>query len=185
MNQLFALSILIFPEFRYHGIKRMIIELNKHSNTRHLLIILRNDGSKDEMLLETKSYLKHDLIHLAIERAAELQSGFWGLLAAGAEIEKLNADAKSKKGQIPNSDIDIIEVIVGAFTRYLNGDATYTDVFSGVQNMMQAYELPIPEYLSEDMARRSKQLFQQMMGEWNALSYGDKMTLHWTEEDYS
>lgn len=61
----------------------MKVRFTKTTPTHHLFEIVRNDGSREEALIETKSFMPHDLIHLAYESTAGLKESFFGKLASG------------------------------------------------------------------------------------------------------
>ena len=69
----------------------MRILFRKISGEQHGLTVVRPDGRRESLVCETRSVLMHDFIHYAVESAARIESGFWGLLAratpAGAAVE--------------------------------------------------------------------------------------------------
>src|SRR5262245_52642051 len=63
----------------------MHVHLHKKSAARHVLEVQRPDGSSSSTELESRSCLRHDLMHYAFERRAGLQRSFYGAVAAGAD----------------------------------------------------------------------------------------------------
>jgi hypothetical protein len=67
----------------------MRIDFTKLGQKCHRLEIVRGDGSREGRELETRSYLVHDLAHLAVEQQGRIVDGFWGSLAGGAGFDDL------------------------------------------------------------------------------------------------
>jgi hypothetical protein len=62
----------------------------KLTDDQHSLQVVRDDGSREEIECETRSFLEHDLLHFAVEREAGLHSGFWGHVARGMTLARMN-----------------------------------------------------------------------------------------------
>ena len=74
---------------------------------------MRKDNSEDQAICVTRSFLKHDLTHFAVESEANLKSGFWGLISAGKSLADLNdRTGQSLAGEVPQ--LMVIEGVVGA-----------------------------------------------------------------------
>ena len=93
----------------------MQIRLTRLSHERHHLAIRRADGTRDGATLETRSYLLHDLWHLAVESEAALETGFWGCLARGKTLAALN-DRTGASLEAASADMALVEQIVGGLT---------------------------------------------------------------------
>src|SRR5688572_16003070 len=68
----------------------MRVLLTKLSDDRHLMTVERTSGPGESVELESRSYLLHDLAHYAVEAEAPIADGFYGLLASGVSLAKLN-----------------------------------------------------------------------------------------------
>ena len=58
----------------------LIIKFTNVSPTRHRFEMIREDGSREQADLETKTFLFHDLLHFAVESEAFLADSFYGKL---------------------------------------------------------------------------------------------------------
>ena len=69
------------PDGRW-GVTVIVVRLSfvKMTDERHALEVVRDDGRRERVECETRSYLMHDLLHFAVESEA---GGLWGRLAAG------------------------------------------------------------------------------------------------------
>lgn len=58
----------------------------KISDARHAVSVTRDDGTTGRIELDTRRFLHHDLVHLAVEGKLGLDGGFWGNVAAGSSL---------------------------------------------------------------------------------------------------
>ena len=96
---------------------KMRVLLHKISDERHALEIVREDGRRERVDCETRSYLQHDLLHYAAETEASLSGGFWGSLARGRTLAEMN-DRTPIEG---TSEMMVIEKVVGALSGMMKG----------------------------------------------------------------
>ena len=64
----------------------MQIIFTKISDEQHSLSVRRADDSTDLAVLNSRSFLRHDLAHLAVESELPLANGYWGSVASGAAL---------------------------------------------------------------------------------------------------
>ena len=152
----------------------MQIELQKESNDHHWLRCKRGDGSVEEKLLETKSFLQHDLIHLSVELEAGLQNSFWGQVAQGKSFQDLMTDNGLSTSEAPSSEMAFTEIIVGAFTAYLKHESS-ASIIEGISHYLEAFGSAIPEYLDKAFIEQTEKRYRALIGEWNALVFGEVM----------
>ena len=84
----------------------MQVRFIKETPERYRLECVRSDGSKTAASLEFRSYFKHDLLHLVVERAANLQDSFFGMVKSGKDLAELSS--KAIRESAPVLSIDII-----------------------------------------------------------------------------
>jgi len=155
----------------------MRIMFQRISDDRHLLAIVREDGSREQVECETRSYLVHDLLHYAVETEAGLDGGFWGNLAKGATLAALN-DRSGRPMSAPDSELGQIEPIVGALTGTLKGGAA-AEVVAGVRAYLQATAAAQPAWLSEAFVAAVQERMRRLLGHWRATGHGGSMELAW------
>src|SRR5262245_42615113 len=90
----------------------MRIRLTKLDDQRHELEVLREDGSREQAELETRSCLFHDLTHLALEEAAGFDQGFWGSLAGGRTLAELGGRAGEPEPEYTGVRLQIERAVV-------------------------------------------------------------------------
>jgi hypothetical protein len=155
----------------------MEIRLTRLTDDRHRLEIVRADGSREDATLETRSYLLHDLLHLAVEAEARLETGFWGCLAAGKTLADMN-DRSGRAMQEYSGDMATVEQAVGALTSAAKGVDAAT-VMAGLQRWLDAQEKAPPPWLDQAFIVRVQERMRGLMGHWRATRHGQTMTVSW------
>lgn len=141
----------------------MEILFSKISDQEHALTVRRHDGSTDSVVLNSRSFLRHDLAHLAVELEVPINSGFWGSVAGGTAL------SGNFKG---GPDMALAEKLAGPIQTLLRTKAD-TDQFLGVLNRV------CPELASWDLAARIRERGRRLQGHWQATPYGEDMLVRW------
>jgi len=144
----------------------MEIDLKKINTSNHELKIIRSDKTSDEAILDTKTYLLHDICHFYVEKALQTFDGFWGMLSQGYQIEQLFG----KTNQLTEK-LRIIECIVGGTQSvYLK----HMDEM-GFWNYIKTvdYNLTDNKFLEKVVPQ-----ITAFMNQWNYLSIGQTTTLN-------
>ena len=147
----------------------LIVRLTRLSETRHRFEALRPDGSRDVRELETKSFLRHDLVHFALESEASLTHSFYGLLARGGEHDKLG---EPLAGEALDTE-RVVGALQGVSKDRLDPDRFAYTVRSYFRNVGE--EPPV--WLTADLIARAAARLRQLEGQWRALPFGETMTL--------
>jgi hypothetical protein len=153
----------------------MRIRLTRLDDRRHVLEIERADGSRERAELETRSTLRHDLTHLALEEAAGLDDGFFGALAAGRTLAELSGDAiySGRRLAIERA----VAVLQGMTREATDPRAVYTRV---VESLAIQGETP-PEWFTAELVVAVHARLRALLGRWGATPYGGVMELTWLE----
>jgi hypothetical protein len=149
----------------------MRIRLIKQTAERHVLEVTRDDGSVSATELETRSLLRHDLMHYAVEQRAGLRSSLLGSIAAGAE--------PSTKMTAADPEIMVTEVLVGmlqgAAAKDADGDA---DAFVlQVREWLALLGLAMPEWFDAAFVRAVLHHYRQLFVQWQSLRRGGVLEL--------
>lgn len=155
---------------------RVRIAFRKLTDERHALEIATDDGRRERVECETRSYLQHDLLHYAVEAEAGLTEGFWGSLAAGQTLAALND--RTREPGADNPAMMDIERLVGAMTRAVRGTSA-RDVVAGLERYAAAMGESNPPWLDEAFVQRVQERMRRLLGRWRATPYGDVMELEW------
>ncbi len=145
----------------------MRVRFTKLGGGRHRLEVFGPAGAQ-AMECETRSYLLHDLTHFALETAAGLNTGFFGLLAEGrtlAEVAEMHPQALE------------IEQAVGALHNLAKGKADARAVLNGLKHLRQAQGLDMPQWLNEQVIRQAQEHLRRLQGHWQALKPGEHLEM--------
>lgn len=158
----------------------MKITLKRISPTHHELAYFCPDHRGESVRLETKSLLFHDLLHFAAESVAGLNDGFWGQLAAGKSLEALKIETPMDSHFVPHSNLEKMELIVGALTGLWKNPSSRGSLQEKLVYMFGAYGLDVPTFITADYEERVFEHLNRLYGRWNALSFGESLTLEWS-----
>jgi len=153
----------------------MQIRLTRLTNERHLLELVRDDGTREARELETRSALLHDLVHYAVETEAGLTASFYGLLASGKTYEALTAE--------PSQDPEAMqtEAVVGRIQGMAKNDSWGDmDPEALAQSLIAGFRSvghEPPAWLSGDLIVRVRERFRRVQGQWRATPFHQTLAL--------
>lgn len=143
----------------------MKIEFKKINASSHELKIIRDDLRSESTVLDTKTYMLHDICHFYVEKSLNTPDGFWGMLSRGYQINQLFG----KTNQLTEK-LRVIEYIVGGtqsvFSKYMNE----TEFWSYIQAIN--YDLSDKNFIENVIPR-----INEFMEKWNYLPIGQTVTL--------
>ena len=156
----------------------MRILLRKISDQQHELAIVRErSGARESVVCETRSYLRHDLLHYAVEAEAGIEGGFWGSLARGRTLADMN-DRTGMALAGDTAEIATVEKFVGVLSGAAKGLST-AEVMSVIERSGAATNAPPPAWLTESFVAAVQERLRGLLGAWKATPYGETMTLDW------
>lgn len=143
----------------------MLITFTKISDEKHAVKITRSDGSTESAELESRSYLRHDLAHFAIELELPIRKGYWGCVAYGASLTGEGVEGE---------DAQLAETLAGPIQtlfRIEAGPEAYMELLGGHPSIDAG----------NDLAVRVHERVRQLRGHWKAMRFGGDMALFWPE----
>jgi hypothetical protein len=148
----------------------MRVRFHKLSDERHALEIVRDDGTHERIECETRSYLNHDLLHLAVESQAALGEGFWGSLAAGATLAAMNDRA------MPSSTPAMarIEQVVGMLAGLAKGRSG-TQIYAALHDYEREQGDALPAWVTEPFVLGVEERLRRLIGHYRATPFGEAM----------
>ena len=153
----------------------MLVRFIKESPDRYRLECARDDGSKTAASLEFRSYFKHDLMHLVVERAAELHESFFGMVKAGKSLDQLSPQAMREAPPAPSSEIQATEIIVAALQGASKNEPDYEDACQKISEYLSLMSLSVPAYLTPDFCVRVIAEHRSLLGRWGQLRGGESL----------
>jgi hypothetical protein len=144
---------------------------------QHELTIVRPDGQRESLLCETRSVLMHDFIHYAVESAAGVESGFWGLLARGRTLAEMNDRAGLPSAE-EAAEMAIVERFVGALSGAAK-EVPAAQLIAGIRRYAGAMDADVPPWLTEAVIVDAQERLQHLVGAWRATRPGAAVELDW------
>lgn len=149
----------------------MIITFTKISDREHQTQVSRSDGSTETVRLSSRSFVRHDFAHLAIEMEIPLRHGFWGSVARGAPLS-----GKNETGQeIADPELALAEQLAGPVQTLIRMEAP-------VDQYLHILNTTTPDLAQMDLAQRIHERCRRLMGHWRATPYRADMVIEWPEE---
>jgi hypothetical protein len=148
----------------------MQVEFTRLSNQIHRFAIERRDGSREAVQLETRSLLVHDLTHFAVEAEAGVDGGFYGLLAAGMPLVRLN----DRENPPPDPMLMAVEQVVGPMQILAQGRGS-AQLLIGMG--LRLGEVPVDAAFIDAVQARMRRL----LGQWKGTPFHASMRLTWPE----
>ncbi len=145
----------------------MQIFFKKISDLEHDVSIIRQDASSERVRLNTRSFLRHDIAHLAAESELHLQNAYWGSVAQGMSLS-----GKSIRGK----EIGIAESMAVRIQGLLRLEAG-PDEFKTTLIKVQ------PGLVNEAIAENIYHRCRDLIGHWRATPFGDAMICQWLESE--
>lgn len=137
----------------------------KLSDQRHAVRVDRRDGTSESVELDSRSFLRHDLAHFAVELELALAEGVWGSVARGGSLSGRGLDG---------DDIALAETISGPMQTMMRTSADATEIRDVLARVA-------PAIGSVDLAERLHTRLHSFAGHWAATPYGGEMELAWPE----
>jgi len=162
-----------------HKVLAVIIEFVKRKDGNTVLRCIRDDGSNTWQRNENQHarfFPIHDLLHYAVESELGFSNGFFGLIAAGWNIDETTG--KSPRGALPDEAIEV-EHLVSSFTAEWNSDTDWNAVDFNAQAaaFAESRRLPTPRALTDEQLARVRERFKALCARWRDLPEGETLSL--------
>jgi hypothetical protein len=143
----------------------MKVAFVKLSDQRHVVRVERNDGTNESVELDSRSFLRHDLAHFAVELELDLTAGVWGSVAGGGSLSGSGLDG---------ADMKLAETISAPMQTMMRTGADAGEIRAVLARV-------VPEMGSLELAQRLHARLRSLAGLWAATPYQGEMTLEWPE----
>jgi len=150
----------------------MRVLFTKVTDDQHRFAVVRDDGSEDSADLETRSLLLHDLVHFALEAEAGLTCAFFGLLASGMPLARLN-DRESPPDE---EELWLAESLVGPMQ----------SVFGGRLSRERYIEIARErgyDFVDAAFVEKVCERLRRLVGHWRGTAIRSTMALDWPPHD--
>jgi len=144
----------------------MNIEFKKINVSNHELKIVRSDKTSEQTVLDTKTYLLHDICHYYVEKELKTFDGFWGMLAQGYQIEQLFG-----KTNPLTEKLRIIEWIVGGTQSVYSNHMDESEFW----NYIKSVDV---NFINNEFLAKVIPQINEFMSRWKYLSIGKTSILN-------
>ncbi|MGE3172111.1 MAG: hypothetical protein AB7O97_05745 [Planctomycetota bacterium] len=152
----------------------MRIRLHKYGHDRHRLEVLRDDGTRSEVDLETKSLLAHDLMHWVCERRAGLADGVFGRIERGAEPTALQAQAPAGDDY---GELHAVESVVGLLQGAAKRDLPAQALVDHARSYLPQVGGGCPDWFDAALVTAVLGEHRALMAQWRGLRLGGVLEL--------
>lgn len=157
----------------------LIVRLTKRADGDILLKCVRPDGTASwqrQKGAHATFFPLHDLTHFAIESELGCRCAFYGLIAAGWDIE--DTTGKGTRGPLPPEAL-AVEYLVGALDLERAGSVTWTagELNEQARAFAAERDLPAPHPLTDDDLARVRSTLGDLLRRWHALEPGTTLEL--------
>ena len=149
------------------------IEITKLADGAGVLCCRREDGSSTwqrQTRQRAPHFARHDLTHYAVETALGYNQGFFGLIAAGWDVEETTG--KGARGALPAEALEV-ERLVGLFD---------TERGAGVLWTPEEFNQYAPRRLSREEIESVRALRGKLFSKWAEVEPGRKLELRFGRE---
>ena len=157
----------------------MIVEFAKRKDGSTVLRCVRDDGSVTWQRNENQParfFPLHDLLHYAVESELDFAQGFFGLIAAGWNIDETTG--KTARGALPDETLEV-EHFVASFTAEWNSATGWTaaDFNEQAASFARTRVLPAPRPLTDEQLKRVRDRFNELVARYRDLPNGETLRL--------
>lgn len=156
----------------------LTIELTRRADGGSVLRCIRRDGTETWQRHEGRQaafFPVHDLTHYAVETVLGFRQGFFGLVAAGWEIE--DTGGKGARGALPTEAV-LVEHLVGFLDVERATGATWSAEEYAVQLAQRGLnEAAAPQPITDDALQRVRERRDALLAEWAAVPPGGRLGL--------
>src|SRR4051812_776695 len=166
-----------------HKVLSVIIEFAKRKDGNTLLRCVRDDGSSTWQRNENQHarfFPLHDLVHYALESTLGFSQGFFGLIAAGWNIDETTG--KSARGALPHEALEV-EQFVSSLMAEWNSQTEWSasDFNAQAATFAESRSLPAPRTVTNEELARVRSRFKDLCDRWRDLPDGKILRLEFSK----
>ena len=163
---------LVLSSFRGDMVPLTVL-VKRGRNGKDVLVIERDDGTSTWQHV-TAGMPLHDLVHLAVESTLALAEGFYGLVAAGWDIEDFTRDGATAR--LPPVSIWVEIVVFMLQLERANGHRLSASEFTAaVDQSAEQKQLSFRRAITDQELASVREMLGRLLNTWQTLLPGDAM----------
>ena len=155
------------------------IQFTRRADGSALLRCVRENGSETWQKQQgdhASFFPLHDLTHYAVETQLGFTRGFYGLIAAGWDIDETTG--KTARGPLPDEAIDVEYIVSALAAERASGAAVGADEFNHLaETFALAKGFPKPRPLTEIDLTGIRSRIDELFVRWRTLASGETLEL--------
>jgi hypothetical protein len=160
----------------------LLIQITKRPDGGGVLRCVRQNGSvtwQKQKSRHAPFFALHDITHFTVESTLGFERGFFGLIAAGWDVE--DTTGKGLRGPLPDQTAEV-EYIVGSLDSERAGGGIWpADDFNQQAAIhAAAYGLPEPRRFTDEELARVRARRDELFARWSKVAPGETLEL-WFE----
>ncbi len=159
----------------------MQVAFKKINPQEYKLLVIREDASTDEMVLNYREFLRHDLVHFVVEKNAGLFESFYGQLALGKSLEAFSPKAMKENGEKFEGELAVTEMIVGPLQGALKSDQPFSVEYLKEAISLQGFE--VPGFLDDSFVASVLREVQVLVKRYDDLAVGEALELEFFSKE--
>jgi hypothetical protein len=158
----------------------MHVTFHKINPKEYKLHIKREDGSEDEVVLNYREFLKHDLIHFVLEKNGGLRESFFGQIAKGKALADFSPKAMKESNEGFEGELVVTEIMVGSFQGALkSGDL-------GAESLAEYIRLQghkVPKFLDDSFILSVLREVKGLIKRYDEMKVGESLEMEFFENE--
>jgi hypothetical protein len=157
----------------------MEIRFFKKENNKHVLTCTRKDGTVTWMNLDG-FFLRHDLLHYAVETSLQYKSAFYGMIANGVSITDFELPKEKRNINFSEEAVQAEHIVNLVMVESRDGkfDDFNEKLYESIQQNGQSLNLVL---LTTEKLRSIHAAYDLLLKQWEKLSTGESMDLDFKE----
>ena len=157
----------------------MEIKFSKRDSDKHVLTCTRKDSTCTWMNLD-KFFLRHDLLHYAVEITMEFKSAFYGMIASGVSISDFELPKHKRNIQFSVEALHA-EYIVNAIAGKM-WQGCIDDFNRQLNDGLRQSKIHGPSLsLTGEQVRSIIACYNELLKQWHRLAEGESFSLQFKE----
>jgi hypothetical protein len=157
----------------------MEIRFLKKENDRHVITCTRKDGTSTWMNLDS-FFLRHDLLHYAVETTMQFKSAFYGMIANGISITDFELPKEQRNIEFSEEALLAEHIVNLIMVESREGKFDDFDTKLRESLNQNKYFLNVA-LLTGEQPELIHAKYDLLIQQWNSLRTGENITLHFEE----